>query len=76
MIIRLYSKPNCPYCDKVKRFIAENGLVGINFDDHNNLTAVRSFGLMTFPVLEIEGYGAIAESEDIIDRLKEIFKLS
>jgi glutaredoxin len=74
MKVILYSKPNCPYCDAVKEFIANNNIQDVEFDNNYNVEKVRSFGFMTFPVLEVDGE-AIAESDEIINKLKEIYKI-
>jgi len=78
MKVTLYSKPNCPYCDKVKNFIKENNISGVEYDENQNVTEVRKFNGMQFPMLKVvdlessEEQG-IFESEVIIQVLGQIF---
>lgn len=70
-MIKLYSKPNCFYCDKVKNFIKENNIQGVEFDETANVEEVRKFDGMQFPMLLVDGQ-AIFESEMIIQVLQHL----
>ena len=80
MKVILYSKPNCPYCDKVKEFIKnpENNITGVEYDETQNVAEIRKFEGMQFPMLKVvdEASGeeqGIFESEVIMQVLKQIY---
>jgi glutaredoxin len=76
----LYSKPNCVYCDKVKKFIKDEEAKGISmnveFDESANVLEVRKFDGMQFPMLKIvddEGNEqGFFESEVIVQVLEQL----
>lgn len=78
MKVTLYSKPNCPYCDKVKNFINEKNITEVEFDENYNVAEVRKFDGMQFPMLKVvdtesgEEQG-IFESEVIMQVLSQIY---
>lgn len=71
--LELYYKPTCPYCQKVMRFMNQNG---ITLTMHNTLEGnnrdklVEIGGMPQVPCLVIDGR-AMYESDDIIEWLKE-----
>ncbi len=78
MKVTLYSKDNCQYCDKVKNFIKEKGIEGVEFDETRNVEEVRKFGGMQFPMLKVEDVATgeaqgFFESEVIIQILGQIY---
>jgi glutaredoxin len=83
MKVTLFSKENCPYCDKVKAFIKEKGIVGLEFDESRNVSIVKKFAdtqerMPQFPMLLVKDQSSgeeqgIFESEIIIQVLEQIF---
>lgn len=71
MKVKLFSKPNCFYCDKVKNFIKENNIQRIEYDETANVAEVRKYGGMQFPMLLVDDQ-AIFESEVIIQVLEQL----
>jgi glutaredoxin len=74
--MKLYSKPHCPYCDKVKKFIKENNLEDkIEFDNTYNASEVMTLGgEIQFPFL-VDGGNMLYESSMIIEYLKIYFDI-
>lgn len=76
MKLKLYSKPNCVYCDKVKSFIKENNIQSVEFDESANVMEVRKFDGMQFPMLKVTdengGEQAVFESEVIIQIIQQV----
>lgn len=70
-MIKLYSKPNCYYCDKVKKFIKDNNISGVEYDETGNVDEVRKHGGMQFPMLLVEDQG-IFGSDTIIQILEQL----
>lgn len=83
MKVKLYSKDNCPYCDKVKNFIKEKGIEGVEFDETRNIVEVKKFAdqqerMPSFPMLKITDDASgeeqgFFESEVIIQILGQIY---
>lgn len=48
---KIYSKPNCPYCDKAKALLAQHQAIVCEFDcsDETNKWALKSQGFTTVP---------------------------
>lgn len=70
----LYTKTNCPYCDKVKRVFAERRLTyeERNIADEQFLNEVRALGAKTMPFMhDTIANVAMGESDDIIDYASE-----
>ena len=70
----LYTKNNCPYCDKVKRVFAERRLTyeERNIADEQFLNEVRALGAKTMPFMhDTTANVAMGESDDIIDYASE-----
>jgi glutathione S-transferase len=42
--MKLYSKPDCLYCDKVKDFMQANNISGIELDESYNIAEVLELG--------------------------------
>lgn len=70
-MIKLFSKPNCYYCDKVKKFIKDNNISGVEYDETGNVEEVRKYGGMQFPMLLVDEQG-IFGSDTIIQILEQI----
>ena len=78
MQLTLYYIPTCPYCLKVLKFMKENHL-SISLKDRNASSAnyeelIRIGGKPQVPCLVIDG-GVLYESEEIIEWLKNNFKI-
>ena len=75
MDLKLYYKPECPFCKKVLRFMEKNDieleLKNIH-DQENKEFLVEKGGTNQVPCLFIDGK-AMYESDDIIEFLKEKF---
>lgn len=75
MDLKLYYKPECPFCKKVLRFMEKNDieleLKNIH-DEENKKFLVENGGMNQVPCLFIDGK-AMYESDDIIEFLKEKF---
>ena len=74
--VKVYSTPNCPWCDKVKEFLAANK---IEFEDINvsvNREAAREMiektGQKGVPVIDIDGKVVIGFDEK---KLRELLKI-
>jgi glutaredoxin-like YruB-family protein len=57
--VKVYSTPTCPWCLRVKQFLAENNITFENYDvssDHAKADEmIQKSGQMGVPVLDIEG---------------------
>lgn len=57
--VKIYSTPNCPYCQRAKQFFKENNIDFENIDVSDNQQAVEEMvtksGQMGVPVLDIDG---------------------
>jgi glutaredoxin len=75
--MKLYSKPDCQYCDKVKNFIKANNLEDkIEFDNTYNASEVMLLGgERQFPFF-VDGENKLYESSMIIQYLKINFNLT
>ncbi|MFR1323582.1 MAG: glutaredoxin family protein [Ezakiella massiliensis] len=75
MDLKLYYKPECPFCKKVLRFMEKNDieleLKNIH-DQENKEFLIENGGMNQVPCLFIDGK-AMYESDDIIEFLKENF---
>ena len=75
MDLKLYYKPECPFCKKVLSFMEKNDieleLKNIH-DEENKKFLVEKGGMTQVPCLFIDGK-AMYESDDIIEFLKEKF---
>lgn len=70
----LYTKNNCPYCDKVKKAFLEKAVVyeERNIANQDFLKEVQSRGARTMPFLvDTSANVAMGESDDIIDYVSE-----
>jgi glutaredoxin len=74
--MKLYSKPNCPYCEKVKDFIKVNNLENkLELDNTYNASEVILLGgKRQFPFL-LDGENKLYESGMIIEYLKIKYNL-
>lgn len=72
----LYYKPTCPYCNKVRAYMADNGielpLRDIDSDPEARAELERVGGKVQVPCLFIDGK-PMYESDDIIAYLGEAF---
>ncbi|MDP3919061.1 MAG: glutathione S-transferase N-terminal domain-containing protein [Nanoarchaeota archaeon] len=70
-MIKLYQFDYCPYCEKVKVFMEDNGIEyeSVIVDRSNKPVEVTSTG-GTVPVIEIDGK-LISDSSKIIEYLKK-----
>lgn len=72
--MKLYTKKQCPACEKVKSFMAENKITNIQIVDATNDMVSRmkmsEAGVMTFPCLEKDNGEFLAPSDAIIDFLQ------
>ena len=72
--ILLYQFENCPYCEKVRRKLAELGLEYEKFEvDRSNKPDVVLQTGGTVPVIDIDGK-IISDSSRIVEYLEENFK--
>ncbi len=73
----LYTKNNCPYCEKVKSAFEQKNLQyeERNIENEDFLEEARSKGAKTMPFLVNPDTGvAMGESSDIIDYVEEEFE--
>ena len=70
-MIKLYQFTNCPYCEKVRRKLAELGIdyEKIEVDHRNKPAPVRETGGLV-PVIDDDGM-IMNESDDIVDYLEK-----
>lgn len=59
MNVTVYSTPTCPYCNMVKNFLKENGIVYENIDVSSDKEAAQKMidksGQMGVPVIDVDG---------------------
>lgn len=70
----LYTKDNCPYCDKVKYAFLERGVAyeDRNIKNQDFLKEVQAHHAKTMPFLvDTSANVAIGESDEIIDYIRE-----
>ena len=75
--LELYYKTTCSYCHKVVKFMEQNGIaVSLKnvYEPANRDELIKIGGSSQVPCLTIDGQ-AMYESDDIIDWLKENYKL-
>ena len=73
-MLLLYTKTNCPYCEKVKRVFEERRLTyeERNISDPQFLKEVKDLGAKTMPFMhDTTANVAMGESDDIIDYASE-----
>lgn len=73
--LSLYFFPECPFCQKVLKFIDENDIKDIEFldikkDEKNKEALIEKGGKNQVPALLHDGQ-ILYESDDIIDYLKK-----
>ncbi len=74
--LKLYTSNNCPFCVRVKNFIQENNIEGIEYANISESKEERDFlmlngGMMQVPCLFVDDE-PMYESADIINYLKGI----
>ena len=74
--LKLYTSNNCPFCVRVKNFIQENNIEGIEYANISESKEERDFlmlngGMMQVPCLFVHDE-PMYESADIINYLKGI----
>jgi glutaredoxin 3 len=71
--LELFTRPNCPYCQKVTKYMQEHKIAfplrDINSDDKIRERLIKVGGKPQVPCLFIDGH-AMYESDDIIFWLK------
>lgn len=73
--IEVYSVPTCPFCKKVKAYLREKGLsftdhdVSKNPDEARAMT--RKYGVMSVPIVDVEGEVVIGFNRKRLDELLE-----
>jgi glutaredoxin 3 len=73
MQIKVYSTPTCPYCIRVKEYLASKGIAYQNFDVSDDQAAldemVKTTGQMGVPVIVIDSEVIVGFDKDRIDSL-------
>jgi glutaredoxin 3 len=73
MQIKVYSTPTCPYCIKVKEYLASRGVAYQNFDVSSDQVAldemVRTTGQMGVPVIVVDSEVIVGFDKDRLDSL-------
>ena len=70
----LYTKNNCPYCEKVKQAFLENNISyeERNIENEEYLAEVKEYGARTMPFLfDSSANVKLNDSADIIDYVQE-----
>lgn len=72
--LKLYTSNNCPFCERVKSFIKENNIEGVEYVNISEDAAERAYlvehgGMMQVPCLFVDDE-PMYESADIINYLK------
>ena len=73
MIVKIYSKPNCPYCTRAKTLLKNKGIdyeelvLGVNFNREFLLELFPE--AKTFPQISIDGKG-IGGYEELVNLIK------
>ena len=74
--IIVFSTPSCPWCNKVKRYLKENGFryrdIDVSKDEKAARDVVRKTGQMGVPVILINNRPIIGFNKAEIDRLLKI----
>jgi glutaredoxin 3 len=72
----VYSTPTCPFCQRVKQFLADNNIEFENIDVAADQTKAQEMteksGQMGVPVLDIEGEIIVGFDKDKISQALEI----
>lgn len=57
--VKVYSTPTCPWCQRTKKFLTDNGIayqdLNVAADREARAEMVRKTGQMGVPVIEIDG---------------------
>ncbi len=72
----VYSTPTCPFCQRVKQFLADNNIEFENIDVAADQTKAQEMteksGQMGVPILDIEGEIIVGFDKDKISQALEI----
>jgi len=79
MKIKVYSTPQCPWCDKAKQYFKDKGLefeeIDVSADPDAAKEMIEKSGQMGVPVIEIDGELVIGfnrpKIEEILKKLNE-----
>ena len=73
MMITLYSKPLCPYCDGAEHYLKKNGFQYTKIDvseDATSLEFIKSKGHRTVPQIYLEGRLLVEGGYDGLTKLR------
>ena len=73
MMIILYSKPNCPYCDRAEEYLKTNSFQFTKVDvseDANALEFIKSKGHRSVPQIYLEGRLLVEGGYDGLSKLR------
>jgi glutaredoxin-like protein NrdH len=72
----LYTKSNCPYCEKVKSSLLEHNVSyeERNIENESYLEEAKGYGARTMPCMVDDGaHMVLKDSSDIVDYIEETY---
>lgn len=73
MSVKVYSTPTCPWCHRVKQYLAENNIefedINVAADREKAMEMIRKTGQRGVPVIDIDGNIVIGFDKHAIDEL-------
>jgi glutaredoxin-like YruB-family protein len=70
--VKIYSTPTCPYCQRAKQFLSENGIpyenINVSVDSQAAEEMIQKSSQMGVPVLDIEGQIIVGFDKERIKR--------
>lgn len=70
--VKVYSTPTCPYCIRLKQFLAENNIsfedVDVSTDLEAAMEMIQKSGQMGVPVVDIDGEIIVGFDRDRIKK--------
>ena len=68
----IYSTPTCPYCKQAKEYLLQKGIeytdIDISADEASQKEMMEKSGVMSVPVIDIEGTIVIGFDKEKINR--------
>ncbi len=68
----IYSTPTCPYCKQAKEYLRQKGIeytdIDISADEASQKEMMEKSGVMSVPVIDIEGTIVIGFDKEKINR--------
>jgi len=73
--VKIYTTPNCPFCHRAKAFLKEHNIEFADFnvqeDDKARDEMMEKSGLMTVPVIDIDGEIVVGFDDEAKQKVKK-----